>query len=140
MTTYLHPALSKVGAPSARLNQAAFAAGALTVTVDLGGGNGMTFESPDEIRPYLAAFEQALELACDGQAELARRAAQQAAKDEPRFCTATSPTRYRHGKVKCTLDAGHDGEHEAGGIGPVAYRWAEGSEIDWETEPTAVAR
>lgn len=59
---------------------------------------------------------------------------------EPEHCPAHSPTRYRHSFVVCTLAPGHDGDHEAGGTGPVAYRWAEGSEIDWETEPTAVTR
>jgi hypothetical protein len=59
-------------APGAQLNRQILDGGHLLVTVEIGDqGSYVAFGSPDEIEPYIAAFCEALELARQGQAELA---------------------------------------------------------------------
>ena len=71
--------------PRARLNRPTLDRGELLVTVDVGVGGAsgyLAFSSAAEIELYIEAFEDALELAREGQAELDRRATGTAGADD----------------------------------------------------------
>lgn len=59
-----------VEAPAAQLNAVSFAKGNLLVTVSLGGGSYVAFDTAEEVTPFIEAFQQARELAYQGAADL----------------------------------------------------------------------
>jgi hypothetical protein len=49
-------------------------------------------------------------------------------------CPAMAITRRGFGRVRCTLNSGHEGDHEARGAGDPPPAWPEGGAIDWPAQ------
>ena len=104
MNPHLYMNKSLDGAPAAELNNLTLDDGRLLVSVYLDGGIGgprIAFEDPAQIEPWLLAFDDALKLLRQGQAELDKRLAGKQAKE-------AAEAEYRAGNGLDHADPGDD--------------------------------